>query len=132
MSDPAAFILIREQRARVFFNKWSANGCLSNLVDGPTQAAEVASSDEDEVEDYPFAVAGYLLDFDTQHLIFFGPLYETLEELELIDFDDDESPEAISAFVDAIAPKWEGWTLSVNDENDRELQRHLRSRGIKL
>ena len=132
MSDPAAFIVIRERKARVFFNKWSAGGCLSNLVDGPEHEAKIVSTDEDEIDNYPFAVAGYLLDFDSQNLIFFGPLCGTLEELGLDEFDDDESPEAVSVFMDAIAPKWEGWSISVNDEDDREIQRHLRSQGIKL
>lgn len=133
MSAAAVFIVVRNGDAKIYFNKWAAELCLLDLEVGPDVALEQAiDSDNEEIDDFPFSEAGYLLDFDTKSLIFYGSLGSVLEQLELGQFEDPESPEAISTFVNAITPKWTGWAIRTDDIDNTQIGAHLESRGIAL
>ncbi len=133
MSAAAVFFIVRNGDAKIYFHKWAAEFCLIDLESGPDWAHEQATdSDNEEIDDFPFSEAGYLLDFDTKTMIFYGSLGSVLKQLELGEFEDPESQEAISTFVNAIAPKWTGWAISTDDIDNTQIDAHLESRGIAL
>jgi hypothetical protein len=74
MGHRANFVIIREGAATAFFDPWGALGCTYLLLEGPAKATAAAQAMEptEELLDWAFAEAGYLLDHDLQRLITFG------------------------------------------------------------
>ena len=140
MGHRANFVVIRDGRATAHYDQWAAMGCTHFLADGPDAACREISSYEqvDELMDWAFAEAGYLLDFDEKTAILFGCAFG-LDELGESDEDvDSPTGEAGSPFEEGglallrhIAPNWSGWTLVWDDHGVDAFAAHLRRRSIE-
>ena len=144
MGNRANFVLIRDGEAVAHYDQWAALGSTYSFADGPDAAVAAAQSAEptEELLDWAFAEAGFLLDFDERRAIVFGypePLDFDAEELEELGA---EAPgEAVIGmdaalqsspldFLRYIAPRWQGWMLVWDDRGVDAFAEHLSRRGI--
>jgi hypothetical protein len=136
MGHRADYVIIRNNKAKAYYDHWGALGCLFVLDDGPKGIEEMASGNEEvsELMDWAWAEGGFLLDHDEKRCITFG----------YVDLDLDDMPqehvESTKAFMDAagdpaklfalVAPRWKGWTLEWNERGADAFAAHLAKRGI--
>jgi hypothetical protein len=148
MGHRANFVIIRGGAATAYYDQWGALGCTFFLAEGPAGAAAPVEAMEptEELLEWAFAEAGYLLDYDLQRLIAFGypedPGDLDLEEMEDLGLGDpSEEIKALGAlsaalqqgpgeFLTCIAPQWPGWLLQWDDRGVDAFAEHLRSRGL--
>ena len=158
MGHRANFVLIRNGQATAYYDQWAALGSTYLFAAGPEQATAAAEEMEStrELLDWAFAEAGYLLDFDEMQALVFG--YPEGEEFEDEEFEvDDEGEEGAEddevgesdatdlessvdldsalrrsplAFLEFIAPRWQGWHLHWDDRGVDAFAAHLERRGI--
>jgi hypothetical protein len=142
MGHRANFVLISGGEARAFYDQWAALGSTYSFAAGPEaaqQAAQVSSQPTNELLDWAFAEAGYLIDFDMKKGIVFGmpePLgLDEIDEVPPEAFDGLDGAEAAlergpADFLTAIAPNWKGWLLCWDERGVDAFSEHLRGRGI--
>jgi hypothetical protein len=148
MGHRANFVIIREGAATAYYDQWAALGCTYMLLEGPAKAEAAAQAMEptQELLDWAFAEAGYLLDYDLQRLITFGypedsgdidpeemeelglrPSEQELKDLGALSAALQEGPQEILA---CLAPRWPGWLLQWDERGVDAFAEHLRSRSI--
>ncbi|MEM1204845.1 MAG: hypothetical protein AAGN66_16570 [Acidobacteriota bacterium] len=145
MGHRANFVILQSGVARAFFDPWAALGSTHGFALGPehaTRAAEAAEPTE-ELLDWAFAEAGYLIDHDQKVAMVFGVPESgidvaDLEGLEGVDMGDlavagatdaalAEGPER---FLELISPVWRGWSLWWDDRGVDAFAEHLQVRSI--
>lgn len=136
MGHRANYVIVRNGTADAYYDQWGAMGCIYVLADGPEPAVEAAGQERtDELMDWAFAEAGYLIDFDERTLIAFGYPVSMGEDFG------EEHPAEITAineallkdpgeFLRLIAPKWPQWRLQWDSRGVDAFAAHLRRRGI--
>jgi len=138
MGHRANFVLIKDGKARAFYDHWGALACTLTLEEGAKRLEkEVPKLYEpvDELMDWGFAEAGFLIDFDEHICIAFGSP----------DVDMDDMPEeyqdgirtSIEAFhsgwaefVHFIEKGWRGYKMIWDDRGVDAFAAHLERRKI--
>jgi hypothetical protein len=141
MGHRANFVLIRDGKGLAYSDQWAALGSTYAFAGGPADATAAAEATEptNELLDWAFAEAGYLLDFDERMAIVFGQP-EPIDPEDLAEFG---APELAAAneldaalerspleFLKAIAPRWTGWQLRWDERGVDAFAAHLARRGI--
>lgn len=155
MGHRANFVFIHQGIARAYHDQWAALGSTWAFAGGPDEAVSAAElgSVTTELLDWAFAEAGYLLDFDQREAIVFGypelgdfdlselegiEGLEGLEDLASLDPSEQREMAKIEAaiqqgpleFLQAIAPRWQGWLLRWDERGVDAFADHLARRGI--
>ena len=147
MGHRANFVLIRDAKASAYHDQWAALGSTYAFAGGPDEAIAAAEQAEptDELLDWGFAEAGYLLDFDEKCAIVFGtPEPVDFDGEDLGEFGEEDLSEALSQtseleaavlkgpleFLQFIAGRWPGWLLHWDDRGVDAFSAHLSRRGI--
>lgn len=132
MAHRGYFVIIRDDQAQGYSDKWAGMECLTDLAQGPGRALEFAMTCD------PFThfwchldlEGGYLIDFDERVVISFGNLYTTVPSSEpgqpLVETFYD-SP---LAFLKHLATNWRGWMLIWDKRGTEVFVEHLRRRNI--
>lgn len=89
MGHRANFVIISNGEAKAFHDQFAALGCTFEFAEGPSHATRSAEAHgpTDELLDWAFAEAGYLIDHDKKVAIVFG-----YPEFDCIDFEIEEIP----------------------------------------
>lgn len=141
MGHRANFVLIRDGTGVAYSDQWAALGCTYAFAGGPADATAAAEAAEptNELLDWAFAEAGYLLDFDERVAIVFGQP----EPIDLDEFAEFGAQGLVAAaeldaaiergpleFLKTIAPRWADWQLCWDDRGVDAFAAHLARRGI--
>jgi len=131
MSNRANYVLVRDGKAEVFYDRHGALGCIFSFMRGPDGAADSARTLGDpgpllfggEIE------GGYLIDFDREVALAFGepdtsfvksPRSRELGELARVD------PHEL---MQRLADRWPGWKLRWVEETE-DFEAYLKGRGL--
>jgi len=139
MGHRANFIIIENNEANAYYDNWAALGCTFLALDGPAAARKAAETCEptEELLDWAFAEAGYLLDYDENCAVFFGvpdvPDLDGLPEEAVAEIEAGVSAfdNGIASFLATAAPEWKGWTLRWDNRGVDAFSEHLTRRGIE-
>ncbi len=139
MGQRANFVVIRDGQATAYYDAWAAMGCTYFVDAGPESACEAITEFEavDELMEWSYAEAGYLIDSDEKTAIIFGCAEDTGEDAEP-DGDGQEPSEVPDwpfvqgglALLQYIARNWSGWKLVWDDRGVDAFAAHLRRRSI--
>jgi hypothetical protein len=141
MGHRANFVEINDGKATAFEDNWAGMGATYDFALGPEHATKAMKeySPTDELMDWAFAEAGYLIDHDEKTAIGFGVPFG---DDEVFDEDDDvELPEEDPAmsklqnedyegFLQAITECWPGWRLVWDERGVDAFSEYLSRRGI--
>lgn len=138
MGHRANFVLIRNGQAKAFYDQWAALGCTLSLDEGAKRLEKsVPKVYEaiDELMDWAFAEAGFLIDYDERICIAFGSPDVDLEEMpedyrEEIRATLDAFDGGWAEFVRHIKKGWRGYTMIWDGRGVDAFADHLRRRGI--
>jgi hypothetical protein len=141
MGHRANYVIVERGEDRAYYDQWGALGSTLVLADGPDVARQTAETCEatDELLDWAFAEAGYLLDYDERRCIVFSmPEPPDPELREALDEDELQKLERLSAaleqgeesFLKRVAPAWTGWILVWDDRSVDAFAEHLAARSI--
>ncbi len=116
-------------------------GCTYEFAAGPAHATRSAEAcrPTNELFDWAFAEAGYLIDHAEKIAIVFG--YPSMEDFDFegYDLEDKGSRSAVDEalmkgpeeFLGHIAPLWRGWEISWDDRGVDAFAAYLRERSIE-
>lgn len=132
---------IRNGEAVAFEDNWAGMGATYDFTLGVEHATQAlaAYATTDQLMDWAFAEAGYLIDHDEKTAIGFGvpiavdEFYDEADDLEL----PEEDPaigklqsEDFEGFLQAISGAWPGWRLVWDERGVDAFSEHLSRRGI--
>lgn len=131
-------MLIQDGKARAFCDQWAALACTLSLEDGVKRLLkDVPKLYEaaDELMDWAFAEAGFLIDTDERVCIAFGSPDVDLDDMPE-DYRDavratlDAFDAGWPAFVEHIKKGWPGYTMMWDGRGVDAFAEHLQRRGI--
>ncbi|APR79912.1 Histone protein [Minicystis rosea] len=135
MGHRANYVIIEKGTAKAFMDSWGALGCTYALAEGPAACRDLATvaPTAEELMDWAFAEAGFLLDYDDHQAIFFG-VPEPIEDAEEAEFDGTAFLAALrlgpAVLFSMVADAWEGWTLVWDDRGVDAFSDALAAKGI--
>jgi hypothetical protein len=139
MGVRANFIVIRDGQATAYYDNWAGRGCICTLADGPDVACEALAEYEktNSLMEWSYAEGGYLIDFDENQVIVFGPTINLDEIADEDGYLDEGLRQEFLPFTEAglpylryISDMWRGWKLAWDDHGTDAFAAHLRRRGI--
>lgn len=106
MGHRANFVLIRDGKAKAYYDHWGALACTLSLEEGAKKLEKSVPKlyeRVDELMDWGFAEAGFLIDYDERVCIAFG--------MPDVDMDDmpEEYQEQVQRPIDALHEGWESF-----------------------
>ena len=141
MGHRANFVEIKNGEALAFEDNWAGMGAIYDFASGLEQATKALETyaSTDELMDWAFAEAGYLIDHDEMTAIGFGvpfgadEFFDEGDDLELPEEDPAISKlqtEDYEGFLQAISGEWPGWRLVWDERGVDAFSEHLSRRGI--
>ena len=137
MGHRANFILI-DNTVHTYEDQWAALGSTFAFAEGPLNCRRMVEGmrSTDELLDWAFAEAGFLLDFDRKQALVFG--HPEPPDPEQLEADTAEAYEAVmealdqgpAAFLAHVAPRWRGWTLTWDDRGVDAFAEYLQRLGV--
>lgn len=138
MGHRANFVLIKNGKAKAFYDSWAALGCALTLEEGAKRLEKSVPKlyeSTDELMDWGFAEAGFLIDYDERVCIAFGSPDVDVEEIPE-DYQE-EMRTSVDAFfagwesyVRSMEKVWRGYTMIWDERGVDALAAHLQRRGI--
>lgn len=138
MGHRANFVLIKDGKARAFYDHWGALACTLSLEEGAKRLEkEVPKMYEavDELMDWGFAEAGFLIDYDERICIAFG--HPDVDMDEMPEEYQDELRKTLDAFdagwaefVKFIEKGWRGYSMIWDARGVDAFAAHLERRKI--
>lgn len=139
MGHSANYVAIENGKATAYYDPWAGLMCVCAIDDGPSGCTGLMAVSEvvDELMDWAFAEAGFLVDFDEKRCIVFGT-FEFDDDEDSLDWQDLATCRAFAehfdkgpvALFDYVAPVWKGWTLEWDDRGVDAFADHFTRRGI--
>ncbi len=133
MGHRANFVVIRDGKARAYYDQCAALGCLYFFAAGPDPAcAELSSFEEtDGLMDWAYAEGGYLIDLDQRTAIAFGFVPDPRDfGVARVDPLNSAFKQGPLALLNHIGPNWIGWRLVWDDHSVDAFAAYLRNRRI--
>lgn len=138
MGHRANFVLVKNGKAKAFYDSWAALGCTLSLEEGAKSLEKSVPKlyeSTDELMDWGFAEAGFLIDYDERVCIAFGT-----PDVDLDDMPEDYQEELRSSveaffagwepYVRSIEKVWRGYTMIWDDRGVDAFAEHLKRRDI--
>jgi len=138
MGHRANFVLIKDGKARGFYDSWAALGCTLSLEEGAKRLEKSVPKlyeSTDELMDWAFAEAGFLIDYDEKVCIAFGS-----PDVDLDDMPEDYQEEMRAsldayyagweAYVRYMEKVWRGYTMIWDERGVDAFAEHLQRRAI--
>lgn len=138
MGHRANFVLIKDGKAKAFYDHWAALGCTLSLEEGAKRLEKSVPKlyeSTDELMDWAFAEAGFLIDYDERLCIAFGIPDVNVDEMPE-DYQEEmrSSVEAFFAgwetYVRSMEKVWRGYKMIWDDRGVDAFAEHLKRRGI--
>lgn len=131
-------MLIKDGKARAFYDHWGALACTLSLEDGAKRLEKDVPKHYEEVDelmDWAFAEAGFLIDYDERVCIAFGSVDVEVDEIpEEHQSDMQTTLGAFRAgwaeFVAHIEKGWRGYRMIWDDRGVDAFSAHLARRKI--
>lgn len=138
MGHRANFVLIKDGQAKAFYDNWAALGCTLSLEEGAKKLEKSVPKlyePTEELLDWGFAEAGFLIDYDERICIAFG-----IPEIDMSDIPEDHQEDigmtldafdaGWSDFVHFIEHGWRGFTMIWDRRGVDAFAVHLERRKI--
>lgn len=138
MGHRANFVIIRNGRAKAYYDQWAAKTWAYPFAEGPVAASDLSDcKPTKELLDWGEIEGGYLLDHDEKLAIGFGqgPIDNDLEQMmDKVDKDLLKVQAAFEKgplpFFKHVAGNWPGWKLVWDERGVDVFAAHLRKRKI--
>lgn len=138
MGHRANFVLIRDGKAEAYYDHWGALVCTLSLEEGAKKLEKSVPKvyeRVDELMDWGFAEAGFLIDYDERVCIAFGMPDVDMDDMpeeyqEQVRGPLDALHEGWEAFVKYIEKGWPGYTMMWDRRGVDAFAAHLERRKI--
>jgi hypothetical protein len=138
MGHRANFVLIKDGKAKAFYDNWAAPSCSLSLMEGAKRLENSVPKlykSVDELMDWAFAEGGFLIDYDERICIAFGTPDVDLENIPKdyrggIQASVDAFLAGWEAYVRSMEEVWRGYTMIWDDRGVDAFAEHLKRRAI--